>query len=145
MMRLRARVCISLIFVLTITATALAQSPGRIEIAKTGESSLNSTINGTAVSVAFRSAQIPPGERISVRGRNVIVPRDVFADLLDPNDAALRVEHRLFVVRINGGDASEWYFVDVFFDARGVTRRRSYSTVVKTTLSSETRYFYHAF
>jgi hypothetical protein len=76
---------------------------------------------------------------------SVIVPYEVFADRLDPIDATLRVEHGLFVVRINGGDGSEAYFVDVFFDARGVTRRRLYSTVVKTALSSETRYFYHAF
>jgi len=148
---------------LTIPATALAQSPDRVEIAKTGESSLNSTINRTAVSVVFRSAQIPPGDplhptwesfenhtfitvvgmRISVRGKSVFVPHAAFADLLDPIDARLRVEHGFFVVRINGGDGSEAYFVDVFFDARGVTRRRLYSTVGKPTLSSETRYFYH--
>ncbi len=146
-------------------APLLAQSENALPIAASGETVLTRTTRGVGVNVVFRSAEIKPGDslhpawesfenhtftalsdlKISIAGNAVLVPHAAFADLLEPHNATLRGEQRMFVLRINGGDGAESYVVDVLFDKHGVTRRRVYSTVVKTVLASETRYFYHAF
>jgi len=58
---------------------------------------------------------------ISVNGKPVGVPRTAFCSLADINDAGLRIGKNGTVLTLNGGDASESYFVKIRFNRERVT------------------------
>ena len=77
---------------------------------------------------------------ISVNGKELFVPRSVYADLEDPREASLGVRRKGFMLTILGGDASNSYSVCVDFDARKVSRRVVSSALTPGRISEETRY-----
>lgn len=60
---------------------------------------------------------------ISVAGAPVFVPRSVFADLADVNNAELAMEKGRYVLTLIGGDASESYIVKIVFNRTRITYR----------------------
>jgi hypothetical protein len=122
-----------------------------VAVAREGNSSLETKINGTSVRVAITAYRVdlgkqeePPPERsnnctyssfpcsqvsnlqISVGGINLFVPRSVFADCADIGDMSLTTEAGGYVLTLTGGDASEAYSVKVFFTTHQVTKRELY-------------------
>jgi hypothetical protein len=60
---------------------------------------------------------------LTVAGKSIFVPRSVFADLADVNDAKLVVQKNTCELLLTGGDASESYIVKVVFNRQRVTYR----------------------
>jgi hypothetical protein len=60
---------------------------------------------------------------ITVNGKSLFVPRSAFCDLADVSEAQIHVDDQEFVLRLDGGDASEGYIATVEFDAQRVKRR----------------------
>jgi hypothetical protein len=60
---------------------------------------------------------------ITVNGKTIIVPRSAFCDLADLNTAEVQMKGYHLVLMLTGGDASEFYNVEIAFDSEGVTRR----------------------
>jgi hypothetical protein len=140
---------------LLICCTSLAGQT----IAKSGPTSIHAAVSGKKVDVAIRTAKIERGSelfpnletgatsvvvltdlQIIVNGAKVFVPRSVFADLLDPRTASIRADKSDFLLTISGGDASESYFVSIFFDSAKVKLRRLYSSLIPDVPSQETTY-----
>jgi hypothetical protein len=63
---------------------------------------------------------------ISVNGHSLAVPLSVYASLFQPGDATLQSTKGSVTLRIDGGQASESYFVLLSFDARGLRQLRLY-------------------
>jgi len=63
------------------------------------------------------------GLEIEVAEKPVFVPRSVFADLADVNDAKLVMQKGAYVLLLTGGDASESYIVKIMFNSQRVTYR----------------------
>jgi hypothetical protein len=77
---------------------------------------------------------------ISVNGKEIFVPRSVFCDLADLNTAEIRIGQTESILTLNGGDASESYFVRIAFDAERVKWRRLFSSIAPDKPSQETVY-----
>lgn len=78
---------------------------------------------------------------ITINGSSLLVPRSVFADLIDPRRMSAKFEKGSFVLSIGGGDGAESYGVRVYFDTAKVTRRVLSSTLPPETVAEDTRYF----
>jgi hypothetical protein len=78
---------------------------------------------------------------ISVDGRAITVPTSVYDRLFEPHWASLHVENGNFVLRIEGMDAADSYFVRIYFDRESVSRVVDYWALVPDKPTSETRYF----
>ncbi len=132
---------------------------GQNAIAPTGSSSIHVTARGKKIDLTIRTARIEstsdlfpdvesgaksstviPDLRINIDRTKVLVPRSVFADLLDPRTASIRAEKADFLLTISGGDGAESYFVRITFDSVKVKRRLLYSTLTPAVPSQETTY-----
>ena len=60
---------------------------------------------------------------MTIAGKSVFIPRSVFADLSDVNDAKLIMQKGAYVLLLTGGDASESYIVKIGFNSQRVTYR----------------------
>ena len=78
---------------------------------------------------------------ISIGGRQLFVPLSVFSDLINPSEVSVRINARNFVLSIAGGDASESYFVDIYFDKEKIIQRKLYSSENPSKPLEETRYW----
>jgi len=78
---------------------------------------------------------------ISIDGKPLVVPDSVYDGLFDPHEASLRFENGSFVLLINGLDASNSYFVRIYFNCEGVDRFMTYWAIVPDRPSSDTHYF----
>jgi hypothetical protein len=103
--------------------------------------SSNSAFPWGLKNVGFREITIVQSLEISVDGKHIWVPRSVFGDLFNPLKASVGFEKGLFVLTINGGDASESYFIRVYFDDKKVSLMETYSSL-DNALTSDTRYYY---
>jgi hypothetical protein len=147
--------CISVVLFLSI-AQGQGQGHGSqagtgTSVARNGDSSLDTKIDGTPVRIAITAYRIelgkqqePPEERknnctyssfpcsqvsslrIWVNGVNLFVPRSVFADSADVGNMRLTKEAGFYILTFTGGDASEAYSVKVFFTADQVKKREVY-------------------
>jgi hypothetical protein len=63
------------------------------------------------------------GLEITIGGKSVFIPRSVFADLSDVNDAKVIMQKGAYVLLLTGGDASESYIVKIVFDSQRVIYR----------------------
>lgn len=79
--------------------------------------------------------------KISVGGKSIFVPDSVYDHLFEPHQAALRYERGTFILRIDGMDASDSYFVRVYFDDNAVNRFVTYWSLVPDRPTSDTHYF----
>ena len=61
--------------------------------------------------------------RISVKGKEIDVPRSVFCDLADLSKGVVRRVGPKYVLTLEGGDAAGSFIVEVQFDRTGVTKR----------------------
>jgi hypothetical protein len=77
---------------------------------------------------------------ISVNGKQIFVPRSVFCDLADLNTAEIGIGATETMLTLNGGDASESYFVKITFDAERVKSRRLFSSIAPNKPLQETTY-----
>ena len=131
------------------------------EIAPSGDTAIAATLKGRVVKATFHTVRIGKSDaifpaldeseanhvftmvqdmKLTIGSNSVWVHRSVFSDLLDPLAATLRLANGQFVLRIDGGDGSEGYFVEIYFDEKMVSRRRMYGTVIRTTLCCENTY-----
>jgi hypothetical protein len=60
---------------------------------------------------------------ISVNGKPLFVPRSVFSDLADLNQAKIHADKDGATLILNGGDASESYIMKVSFNAKNIKSR----------------------
>lgn len=78
---------------------------------------------------------------IFVNGHPVFVPLGAYSNLFAPERASLRSNTRGFVLRVNGGDASESYFIRLYFNQGGVHELEVYSSL-DPTHPTEVAHFY---
>ena len=135
-------------------------APQRVDIAKSGETSLRSTIGGKAIRVTFLTARVKGSDpgfplaldyydevsiiqrmTIVVGGKTVWVPRSVYADLFNTRGASLRSEDGIYMLSIGGADGADTYSVRVYFDGKRVIKRGVYDSFAPEKPSEETRYF----
>jgi hypothetical protein len=90
----------------------------------------------------LQEISIIQGLEISVGGKSIASPDSVYDHLFDPHEASLRFENGSFVLRIDGEDASNSYFVRVYFDREGVNRFVTYWSLVPDKPTSDTHYFH---
>lgn len=148
----------SLAFVL-ITYPVCAQD--RTPIAKSGATSISATVNGAKIGVTIHTVKIdrsnplfPLGDawdakvmsavgglEITVDGQSLAVPHSVLSDLFDPREASIRSEKGDFVLRVDGADASNSYFIRIFFDTVRVKRLVLYSSLFPNHPTADTRYY----
>jgi hypothetical protein len=77
---------------------------------------------------------------IAVNDKSIIVPRSVFCDLADLNNAQIQIGQKETILTFTGGDASESYIVKIVFDAGRVKRRVTASGMLTDQPSQETTY-----
>ncbi len=82
---------------------------------------------------------IVDGIDITVNRNPIVVPRTVFCDLSDLNNATINEEGKKMLLKLTGGDASESYIVKIEFDAQRV-RKRSLLSGESKGLLQETTY-----
>ncbi len=78
---------------------------------------------------------------ITINGQPLSVPRSVFCDLADLNDAEIKIGRKGAILRLGGGDASESYIVYVEFDTTLVMRRVLYSSTDQRHPLQKTNYY----
>ncbi|HYB62556.1 MAG TPA: hypothetical protein VEH50_13885 [Methylomirabilota bacterium] len=78
---------------------------------------------------------------ISVDGKSIFVPGEVSDYLFEAHQGSLRFDSGNFVLRIDGGDASNSYFVLIYFDRSMVDRYVTYSGEAPDKPLSDTHYF----
>jgi hypothetical protein len=79
--------------------------------------------------------------KISIDGKPVIAPHSVYDHLFEPHEATLLPSEKGFVLRIDGMDASNSYFVRIYFDRHGVHRFVTYWGEAPDKPTSDTRYY----
>lgn len=116
------------------------------EIAPNGEtviaaSSMKSNLDVKVTIRMHIEQNSKPGDRncrcdhfidIVVNGEKIIVPYSVFCELNDLNRGKVFIERKNMILMLDGGDASEGYYVKIEFDREHVTRKAVY---VDTSLS----------
>ncbi len=78
---------------------------------------------------------------ISINGEMVFVPSSVYVDLVEPKEMLVSFDKGTFILEIHGADASESYFVRIYFDRRSVKRRMVYSSLDPRKPTQDSRYF----
>lgn len=78
---------------------------------------------------------------ISVDGRNIFVPRSVFADLSDLSRASLTENEGVFTLKIAAGDASEAYTAVIKFNSKRVMERSVTDPTNTDEVLQQTKYF----
>ena len=79
--------------------------------------------------------------RISIGKKQVPVPLSVYTGLFSPREASLQSEKGQFLLRVEGGDGAESYFIRAYFDMAGVNRVVRYSSLVPNKPAEETVYY----
>jgi hypothetical protein len=77
---------------------------------------------------------------ILVNGRPLFVPRSAFADIADLNKAEITITKSDFILKLDGGDASEGYIAKLEFNAIRVKRRTLASGTLPDQPLQETIY-----
>jgi hypothetical protein len=78
---------------------------------------------------------------ISVDGKNIFVPRSLFADLSDLNKAHLTEKEGLFILNITAGDASEAYSAVIKFNNKRIIERSKTDPKNADEVIELTKYF----
>lgn len=81
---------------------------------------------------------------ISVNDRALFVPRSAYADLADLREATVRKDGKAFILTLSGGDAADSYYAQIFFDGKGVNRKKLFSSLDPDKPTEETRYWLRA-
>ncbi|HET6805132.1 MAG TPA: hypothetical protein VFH59_06765 [Frateuria sp.] len=139
---MRAIYCVPALYAALLFSTNALATPARAPIHGSGLTVFSTVINKKTVKVEVMTREKdigspsgkPPTKRldsctytrypcslveniaISVDGKSVFVPRASFADLSDLRSADVSREHGYFILRLAGGDASEAYQVDLYFN-----------------------------
>jgi len=136
------------------------------KVALSGESELETKVAGKTIRVTISTYKVdldspnpmppPTGEaktnctysrfpcnqvsnlRIWVAGKRIFVPRSVFADRADAGNMSVTSEAGMYVLSLDGGDASEGYTLKVFFDAGHVKKRELYDVESNSLLQVTT-------
>ena len=87
------------------------------------------------------SRSVVQGVNISMKAKQIFVPRSVFADLLDPREAKIQFEKGVFILTVSGGDGADSYDLRVYFDDKRIIRRELYSSLIPDKAVEETRYW----
>jgi len=136
-----------------------AGAHGQTSIAKDGTTVVHAVLAGKKIEATITTVRIGTDSKlfpkiewgapsvtlvqdleITVEGKKAFVPRSVFADLLDPRTASIRLQKGVFVLTAAGADGAESYFVRVVFDGTRVKRRMVYSSLVPATPTEDTAY-----
>jgi hypothetical protein len=148
------------LFLAFVARDVFAQTVVKAKVAESSDSLVNAGLNSRVVKATLHCVPVPPGSpvypsgdddpdhiftvvqslELSVGTTSVWVPRAAFADLLDPQEVSLRFEKGDFILRLAGGDASESYFVDLYFGATAAKQRLVYSSLVPTTPTEVSTY-----
>ena len=80
---------------------------------------------------------------ISVNGKNLFVPYSVFADIVDPNEAAVKFKGKTTILSIYGNvrNASESYLLKIYFDSSKVNRRMLFPAILPEEPTQDTHYW----
>jgi hypothetical protein len=141
------RVGVGILFV-SLTSLVSASLSAQVAVTPKGETIVSSRFGTAPIQVRIRTHELqngtadkpvkPPdsactmsripcsvvdGLDITAAGERVFVPRSVFADLADVNDASLSLQKSSYVLLLTGGDASETYTVKILFNRKRVTFR----------------------
>ncbi len=145
---------------------AIFVEPGQSVVASKGETVISAKSGKFKVQVRIRTYEMQigkPGEErpevirssctysrypcsivdsveISVNGKVIFVPRSIFCDLADLNTGEIKIGQTESILTLNGGDASESYFVRIEFDAERIKCRRLFSSIAPDKPLQETVY-----
>jgi hypothetical protein len=150
-----------LVSVVSVSA-ASAEAPSKAtSIPREGNTALlarSATLNIIEVSIStvgakqgakpFNTGYVPKSyvERIgiTVGGTELFVPRSIFCEMFDVHNAEIRLKQKTGVLALEGGDASESYWVEIEFDATRVRRSTSGSSLLpKNKVGQETIFHEH--
>lgn len=141
-----------------LPAYALAQTP----IAQSGDTTLVAASDNMKVSVLIRTTTrnskpccafqrnqrsnkklttILDKLKISADSKSLFIPRSVYADLINPRQADIRIDGSEGILSIYGGDGADSYFIRVYFDATKVYRRLYYSALIPNEPTQDTGYW----
>jgi hypothetical protein len=148
MPRSEFRFVIVLLACIIFPSLVLAQ---RIQIDRPGDFALTATLGKSKANVVIHTVRRDDirtlgntavrNLQISVDGERIFVPRSVFADMVDTEEATLRSQDGEFVLSITGSDAADSYILLVFFKKGEVTRRVLYSALDPNHPTEETKYW----
>jgi len=83
--------------------------------------------------------------KIFVDGKNIDVPRSVFADLADLNGGQFKKTKQGMMLTFTGGDAAAAYNLEILFDKKRVLRRKVENAEFPNNTWEETVYTVKAF
>jgi hypothetical protein len=135
------------------TSGVYAETAGRVPVASTGKTSIVATSAKVRIQVVVTTHEVNIKEEdrektdipatsctyarypcsvldnlsIVVNEKQIIVPRGVFLDLADINTAEVTIKRTKYLLRLEGGDASESYLAVIEFDGKRVKSKRLYS------------------
>jgi hypothetical protein len=78
---------------------------------------------------------------IAINGHKVVAPLSVYSSMFDPASASLRYEKGNFVLRVEGADAGEAYFILVYFNRQGVSELRTFDMEFPEHPTQVTHYY----
>jgi hypothetical protein len=101
--------------------------------------------SGVWLALGSKQSTVVEKMDISIDGQPVGVPLSVYADMFQPGNASLRFENGGFVLRIDGGDGGESYFVLIYFDAQGVDQLKVFDPELPDHPTQVTRFYFDAY
>lgn len=138
--------CVSVIVLLVYPCVS---SSSQTDIVASGQTLIRTEVDKTKVSVVIDTERVGKGAgapiivraiKIAVRGKQIFVPRSVYADIVNPRTANVGAENGADVLAIGGGDGAESYTVKINFNSERVTRRRLYSSLDESAPTEDTQY-----
>jgi hypothetical protein len=148
-------ICLPVLFVCAVNAHAVSKQTG---IAESGETILAARSSKFDVRVLVRmrpvekttEALVEPGGyvkrsdvdriEIMVGGKQLFVPHSIYCDLFDLHNAEIRLGARTGILTLEGGDASESFWVKIEFDSKRVKRSSGGSGMMPGVPGKETIY-----
>jgi hypothetical protein len=142
------------------TLLVLHAAQGRKSIGRSGATTITMGAGGQAASITVRTIAVRKSDAmfpatwtwsdqvlavqeltISVNGETLFVPSSAYVDLVEPREMLVSFDKGAFILEIHGADASESYFVRIYFDRRSVKRRLVYSSLDSRRPTQDSRYF----
>lgn len=145
--------------ILSASGTSAQTSPEPTAVSQSGDTTLVARSEGFSAKVLIRSraaerakptqtGYVPKSYveriRVTVNGTELFVPYSAFCGLFDMHKAEIRLEQKTGVLLLDGGDASESYWVELEFDPTRVTRKVTGSNLLpRGKKAAETIYYEH--
>lgn len=148
-------VCLVVLFTLLYS---VRMSCAESTIAGTGNTVITAHNKKLKIKVEFVTARVKPPLYISevekrkmvtvienmsilVNGKSLFVPFSVFADIIDPTVVSIDCNAKEEVLSIKGGDASEAFRLNIYFDSVKINRRALFDPNFPNEPMQETRYW----